>query len=131
MPKVTHCTDDHDWGKIGSSKKVFVAKSLTQPGGFASIDRIIDRVENERWVFEVTDFQAWMLGFTRFQAEWRTTELKPGRIQIDYSYNLHSSTPIFFPLNWIFAKTFWRVYMKRAMRNVKKLVDAQAPYLYT
>lgn len=30
MPKVTHCTNDENWGKPGFSKKVFAAKSLTQ-----------------------------------------------------------------------------------------------------
>ena len=30
MPKVTHTTDDKDWGKAGSCKKVYVAKSITQ-----------------------------------------------------------------------------------------------------
>ena len=29
MPKVTHATEDEDWGKPGSSKKIFAAKSLS------------------------------------------------------------------------------------------------------
>ena len=37
MPKVTHCTDDENWGQVGSSKKVYASKSLTQKGGFASV----------------------------------------------------------------------------------------------
>ena len=57
MPKITHCTDDENWGKPGFTKKVFVAKSLIQKGGFASIDKIIKRKENEYWKLEVIDFQ--------------------------------------------------------------------------
>ena len=57
MPKVTHCTDDNNWGKAGFTKKVFVAKSLIQKGGFASINKIIERKENEYWKLEVIDFQ--------------------------------------------------------------------------
>ncbi|HMS66519.1 MAG TPA: hypothetical protein PKD18_00175, partial [Saprospiraceae bacterium] len=38
MPKVVYCTEDQNWGQPGSSKKVFVAKSMTQKGGFASMD---------------------------------------------------------------------------------------------
>ena len=30
MPKVTHTTDDKDWGRPGSSKKVHIAKPLSQ-----------------------------------------------------------------------------------------------------
>jgi len=58
MPKVTHCTHDLSWGKPGYSKKVFVAKSLTQKGGWASTDMIIERQENKYWKFEVLDFKS-------------------------------------------------------------------------
>ena len=49
MPRVTHCTDDGYWGTPGSSKKVFVAPSPTQKGGFASVDNVLERVENVYW----------------------------------------------------------------------------------
>ncbi len=57
MPRVTHCTDDEQWGKPGYSKKVFVAKSLSQKGGWASVDKVVERVENEYWKIEVSDFK--------------------------------------------------------------------------
>ncbi len=56
MPKVPHCTDDENWGKPGYSKKVFVAKSLSQKGGFASTDKALERSENKYWKIEVSDF---------------------------------------------------------------------------
>ena len=46
MPKVTHCADDENWGKPGYSKQIFVAKSLTQPGGWASTDKVIERIDH-------------------------------------------------------------------------------------
>src|SRR6188768_2043517 len=70
MPRITHCTDDENWGKAGSTKKVYAAKSLTQKGGFASVDKILERIENKYWKFEVSHFQSWMLGFSRFTGEW-------------------------------------------------------------
>jgi hypothetical protein len=63
MPRVTHTTDDENWGQIGSSKKVFVAKSLTHKGGFGSVDNVLERIENNYWKIEINNFQAWMLGF--------------------------------------------------------------------
>src|SRR5690606_19383964 len=74
MPKVTHCTDDESWGQPGSTKKVFVASSPTQKGGFASTDKVIERIENEYWKIEVSEFQSWMLGFSKFVGEWETKE---------------------------------------------------------
>ncbi|MEQ1797088.1 MAG: hypothetical protein ABL872_03995 [Lacibacter sp.] len=130
MPKVTHCIDDEQWGKPGYRKKVFVAASLTQKGGWASVDKVIERIENKYWKIEVSDFQSWMLGFSKFTGEWKTTELEPNRILIDYTYTLHSEIALLYPLNWLFAKTFWRVYMKRVMNNIRKMAYDGEPYLY-
>lgn len=129
MPKVTHCTDDDQWGKPGSSKKVYVAKSLTQKGGFASVDKVIERKENDYWKIEVSDFQAWMLGFYKFVGEWKTTELAPDSIQIDYTYTMHSKG-LLYPLNWLFTKLFWRTYMKLVLENIRKMAENKEPYLY-
>lgn len=131
MPKVTHCTEDENWGQPGSSKKVFVAKSLTQKGGFGSVDRVIERIENTYWKIEVSDFQTWMLGFYKFTGEWRTTELAPERIRIDYTYTLHAKNAWLYPLNWLFARLFWKTYMKRVLENIRKMVMAKEPYQYT
>ena len=82
MPKVTHCTEDKDWGKPGFSKKVFVAKSFSQKGGFASVDKVIERIENKYWRIEVSEFQSWMLGFFKFEGEWKTTEIESKKILV-------------------------------------------------
>ena len=70
MPKVTHTTDHKDWGKPGSCKKVYVAKSITQKGGFASVDNLIERKENQYWIIQVDNFQSWMLSFYKFVGRW-------------------------------------------------------------
>ena len=130
MPKVTHCTDDENWGKPGYSKKVFVAKSLTQQGGWGSVDTVIERIENKYWKIEVSDFQSWMLGFSKFTGEWKTTELEPNKVLIEYTYTLHSDITLLYPLNWVFAKTFWRIYMKQALENIRALAYSNEPYRY-
>ena len=130
MPKVTHSTDDENWGQIGSRKKVYAAKSLTQKGGFASVDKVFERVENDYWKFQVDDFQSWMLGFYKFVGEWKTTEIEPNNILVEYTHTLHSDNPLFYPLNWLFAKTFWKTYMKRVLENVRRMAYNSEPYKY-
>ncbi len=130
MPKVTHCTNDENWGKPGSSKKVLVAPSLSQKGGFASIDKVIERVENKYWKIEVSDFQVWMLGFYKFTGEWQTTELEPNKILIEYTYTLHSNIFLLYPFNWLFAKVFWKIYMKRVLENIRKMAYTNEPFLF-
>lgn len=130
MPRITHCTNDEHWGKPGSTKKVYAEKSWIQGGGFVSIDRILERIENEYWKFEVCDFQYWMLGFNRFVGEWRTKELHPGLISVDYSYTLYSDSILYFPFNWLFAKVFWKIYMKHVLKNIKNLIAVEEVYLF-
>ena len=90
MPRATHCIEDDNWGKPGYSKKVFVAKSLTQKGGFASVDKVIN----------------------------------------EYTYSLHSSAVILYPINWLFAKLFWKTYMRRVLQNVRVMAYNSEPYKY-
>ncbi|MEO7176319.1 MAG: hypothetical protein ABI002_11050 [Saprospiraceae bacterium] len=97
MPRVTHSTDDENWGKPGYSKKVYAAKSATQKGGYASDDKVIERVENEYWMIEVSNFQSWLLGFTKFVGEWKTTEQTPNEILVEYTYTMHSSILLLYP----------------------------------
>lgn len=130
MPKVTHCTDDENWGQPGFSKKVYAGKSLTQKGGFASVDTVVNRIENEYWKFEVGEFQSWMLGFSRFVGEWQTTEIKQNVIAVEYTYTLHSDFVLLYPLNWLFARTFWKTYMKRVLKNVQRMAYNKEAYLY-
>ena len=129
-PKVTHTTNDENWGQIGSSKKIYVEKSITQKGGFASMDKVLDRIENKYWKIQVDEFQSWMAGFYKFIGEWKTTEKIAGEILVEYSYSLYSNKPIYFPLNWIFARIFWPIYMKRVLNNIKKMAYDKEPYLY-
>ncbi len=130
MPRVTHSAEDEHWGQPGSSKKVFVARSLTQKGGWASVDKVIERVENKYWKIEVSEFQSWMLGFSRFTGEWQTTEFGKDKVLVEYTYTLHSEIALLYPLNWLFAKTFWKTYMKRVVENVRQMAYNNEPYLY-
>ena len=130
MPKVTHCTEDENWGKPGFSKKVFVAKSLTQHGGWASVDNCIERKENKYWELEINHFQSWMLGFSRFTGIWQTTEIASNEILVEYTYTLHSDIALLYPINWLFTKLFWKTYMKRVVENVRQLALNHEPYLY-
>lgn len=130
MPKVTYTSDDENWGKPGFSKKVYVSKSLTQKGGFASTDTVIERRENDYWKIEVGNFSTWMLSFTKFVGEWKTTEIAANKIQIDYTYTMHFKNPLFWPFTYLFTKLFWKVYMKHVLENVRKLAYSKEPYLY-
>ena len=94
------------------------------------MDKVIERIENKYWKIEVGDFQTWMLGFFKFVGEWSITEIEPNKIQIEYTYSMHSKSKILYSLNWLFAKLFWKVYMKRVLENIRNMVSANEPYLF-
>ena len=130
MPRVTHTENDEDWGHPASCKKVFVARSLTQNGGFASMDRVLERQENQYWKIQVDNFQSWMLGFYKFVGEWETVPLEEEKVRVNYTYTLYSNQAWLFPVNWLFAQLFWRRYMKRVLQIIKELAYNKEPYLY-
>ena len=94
------------------------------------MDKVIERIENKYWKIEVSDFQAWMLGFVKFEGEWEATEIEPGTIRIDYTYTLYAGQPVLYPLQWLFANGFWKKYMIHVLENIRKLVEKEEPYLY-
>lgn len=130
MPKIVSTSGDKDWGKIGSTKKVYAAKSPTQKGGYVSMDKIVERIENKFWKIEVYDFQSWMLGFYKFVGEWSTTEIKKDQIRIDYTYTLFANGILLFPFQWLFGKLFWKIYMKQVLENIRQLTLNKEPYQY-
>lgn len=130
MPPVTHCEEDKNWGQVGAIKKVFVGKSLTQKGGLGMTDKILQRIENKYWKFEVGNFQFWVVGFDTFVGEWHTVEIEPQKILVKYTYTLHLKSVLFYPLGWVFVHFFWKKYMQRVLHNVQELAYQEAPYLY-
>jgi len=129
-PKVTHCTEDETWGKKGGTRKIFMAKTSTFKGGEASMDKVLERVENEYWKIEIFDFKTASMGFEKFQGEWFTRQIKEGEVEIIYKYTMFSNSLLLYPFHWLFTKIIWRNYMRHVLENIKYLVKSEAPYLH-
>lgn len=71
-----------------------------------------------------------MLGFDQFVGEWRTTKLEINKIKINYTYTLLAKNPILYPLNWLFARTFRKTYIKRVVNNIKEMIQNEEPYVF-
>lgn len=129
-PRVTHCTEDESWGKVGGSRKVFMARNLAFKGGESSLDQVLERKENEYWKIEISDFKSWSMGFHKFQGEWFTLPLPDGTVQVRYKYTMYSDSWLFYPFHWLFTKLIWRNYMRHALENIRTLATNEAPYLH-
>ena len=56
--------------------------------------------------------------------------MEENKVLVEYTYTLHSTVALLYPLNWLFANTFWKTYMKRVLENVRQLAYHHEPYLY-
>lgn len=130
MPRVSHTTEDEDWGQPGSSKNIHMVKSFFQGGGFTSVDRILERKENEYWIIQVDSFQYWFLSFYKFIGEWRTSPLEGSRIQVDYNYELHTRNIFLYPLCWFFGKIYWKRYMRQILENIRQMISDREAYQF-
>lgn len=129
-PKMTHCTEDGTWGKVGGTRKVFMQRSFAFKGGEASLDKVLEREDNKYWKIEVSDFKTWSMGFDKFHGEWFTSLLQDGTIQVRYKYTMFSNSIVFYPFHWLFTKIIWRNYMKHVLENLRQLAIHEEPYLY-
>lgn len=130
MPRVSHCTEDENWEKIGGSRKVFTVKTPLFKGGEAALDTVIDRQENKNWKIEISDFKYWAMGFTKFVGEWFTSANKDGTTEVRYVYTLFSKSVLAYPFHWFIAKTIWRLYLKHALKNIHQLACNKEPYVH-
>ena len=129
-PRVTHCTEDENWGKVGGSKKVFMLKNNFFKGGEGATDTVIERIENKYWKIRVDQLRSFSMGIEAFEGEWATSENADGTVKVIYTYNVISKNILLSPLHWLFTKLFWRIYIKYVLENVRKLAYANEPYLY-
>ncbi len=129
-PPVTHCTEDESWGRPGGSRKIFMAKTWNFKGGESSLDKVLERRENEYWKIAVSDFKSFSMGFQQFQGEWFTRPLADGKVQVRYRYTMLSDSYVLYPFHWLFTKLIWRKYMKHVLENIRQLTLEEAPYLY-
>ena len=127
-PRVTHCTEDETWGKKGGTRKIFMAKTSSFKGGEASLDKVLERKENEYWKIEISDFKMPSMGFEKFQGEWFTKQLKVGEVEVLYKYTMFSRSLLLYPFHLLFTKIIWKNYMGHVLENVKKLAISEAPY---
>ena len=71
-----------------------------------------------------------MLGFYKFEGEWKTTEIGPNKILVEHTYTLYSDNALLYPVNLLFAKTFLKMYMNRVVENIRVMAYNNEPCKY-
>ena len=130
QPPVTGFEGDKTWGEINGIRYPINNGSFLVKKGRMFKDVILERIENKYWKIEVSNFNYLMLGFSKFVGEWKTTELERDKILIEYTYTLHSEIVLLYPLHWLFAKIFFKKYMKKVLENIREMIRNNEPYLY-
>ncbi|MBK9639779.1 MAG: hypothetical protein IPO72_00425 [Saprospiraceae bacterium] len=89
------------------------------------MDRVLERIENQYWKIEVSDFKSWMLGFISLKEKWKTTPLSEAEILVEYTYTLFANQVLLYPFNWLFAHLFLAHVHERVLENVHKMIGKQ------
>lgn len=129
MPKVTHCTNDESWGKIGGTRIAHFAPGLLSKKGGTALDKVLERRENDYWKIEVGELDPPMLGIQKFVGEWTTKPNSDGTVTIIYRYTLHTKSALAYPFHWLLTKIAWRIYMRHVLENVRKMAEGNEPFL--
>ncbi len=128
-PRVTHCTNDETWGKVGGSRRTFFAATAFSKEGGTALDTVLDRIENKYWKIEVSDLKFPTMGIKKFQGEWYTTANDNGTITVRYVYTLFTESTLLYPFHWFVTKVLWRIYMNHVLENVRKMAEGNEPFV--
>lgn len=128
-PKVTHCTNDENWGKMGGSRLCFFAPNLFSKDGGTALDTVLERRENSYWKIEIGELSFPSMGIKKFQGEWTTVPNSNGTVTIHYRYTLFTNSWLASPFHWLLTKLMWRVYMKHVLENVRTMAEGNEPFL--
>jgi hypothetical protein len=130
MPKTLSVTKDQNWGQVGGSKTILIAKSLASFTEMCLADKVIERIKNKLWKIEVWNLQGKLLFFDKFVGEWEVIPLGPNINRINYSYSLTFGFKLLTSFAWLFAHLIWKAYMRNVMRNIKPMAESNEPFLY-
>lgn len=119
QPPISYFADDETWGQVGGVRYPVTEGNFLVPKGRTFTDEIIERTENERWRWQIYDFQQPAMFFLqKGVGEWTVRELEPEKVEITYSYTFYPSHPFWHWAVWLLIQLQWKGMMKRALPGI-------------
>jgi hypothetical protein len=122
--------DDETWGVAGGSRNIIVNGMLFIKPFALGFDQIFVREDNKYWRWGVSRFGPAGIVFSHNNGEWWVSELPDGKISVTWTYTWFAANRLSYPLVWLFVKLYWSNVMKTGMKNIKRMAETEAPYVY-
>ncbi len=106
-----------DWTHPGSSRRI------TLDDGSHMTETIKTKDEPTYFDYELTDYSlpALRAVLKRSFGQWWFTTREDGGTHVVWTYSLEPRNVFAIPLVWLFVKTFYRAYVKAAMRDMDRI----------
>lgn len=131
VPPIVDVTEDATWGREGGTRIPHTARLLFIPGGPVGLDEVLVRKENEYWKWEVREIKMGTLFFLeRAQGQYWVSQGEDGTARVRWTYTLTPTRKIWSPIVWLFTKIMWAGVMRRAIRNMQRIAESDAPFVY-
>ncbi len=130
IPPITGFRADKTWGLEEGSRIPYSNGNLFSSKGAIALDRIITRMENKYWQWELIDFKQTSLFFLdKAVGEYWCHINEDGLISVKWTYSFFPKSFIYNPLVFLLTRV-WSGLQKRALENIKYLAETNAPYVY-
>ncbi len=94
-------------------------------------ERILSRLENEYWKYELVDFQQSTFFFTsKVIGEISVKEIEKNKCKVSTKYTFLTKGLISKILCFLFVHLLWSGLQKKGLNNIKKLAENKEPYFY-
>lgn len=95
QPPITGFEDDATWGQPGGVRYPVTKGAFLLPPGRLLTDTVLERVEGERWTWEISDFAPPSMFFVdRAVGRWRVLADRDGAVPVTFSYEYFPTRPV-------------------------------------
>lgn len=128
------------YGPLPPSEGVILDNSWANPKGSRTvlafgkplcIEKIIEREENKYWKYELIDFQQTTFFFVkRVIGEIVVINIAKEKCEVATTYSFENKNIFTSIITYLFVKILWSGLQKKGLRNIKKLAENNANYIY-
>ncbi len=131
QPPISGFEDDATWGQPGGVRYPVTEGGFLLRSGRLLTDTVLERVEGERWTWEISEFTSPSLFFIdRAPGQWRILNATDGAVEVAYSYEYFPTRRLYTPLLRAFVALQVRGMLRQALREIKAFAESDAEMCY-
>ena len=131
QPGIVGFENDSTWGQTGGLRYPVTLGNFLVPRGRLLTDRIVERTENSRWQWEISDFRGSLQYLVeKATGRWELIPLDSGRVEVVYSYRYYPKHVALYPALLLFSKLQLEGMHRKAFREIQLFAESNALLKY-